>query len=147
MLTVVRFGSAPDARDGGQVVRADRRHGLVRPALARLSLEPEQPVTEGADLLKRRLDRRLDEPEVLADHERARATALRREHREERRRWIADVSAGRRAAGFGDPEQPEQGHHMVEAQALRVSGRRTDGVDERLEMSGLQLPWIERRHA
>src|SRR5438552_8340001 len=36
---------------------------------------------------------------------------------------------------------------MVETQALRVSGRSSHGVDERLEMRGLQLPGVERRHA
>src|SRR5207244_6614293 len=36
---------------------------------------------------------------------------------------------------------------MVETQALRVSGGRPHGVDERLEMRGLQLPGVERRHA
>src|SRR6266567_2634679 len=36
---------------------------------------------------------------------------------------------------------------MVETQALRVSGRRSHGVDERLEIRGLQLPGVERRHA
>src|SRR5437773_11091938 len=36
---------------------------------------------------------------------------------------------------------------MVETQALRVSGGRPHGVDERLEIRGLQLPGVERRHA
>src|SRR5947207_13487134 len=36
---------------------------------------------------------------------------------------------------------------MVETQALRVGGRRSHSVDERLEMRGLQLPGVERRHA
>ena len=45
---------------------------------------------------------------------------------------VAHVGAALRAERARDPEQPEQAHHVVDAQAARVPQHGADGLDERL---------------
>src|SRR6185312_6361557 len=75
---------------------------------------------------------------------RARAPALVREQREEDRGGVVDVGAPRRRHPFRDPEETEQAHHMVEADAGAVARRTADRVDEGFPVRGAELPRVER---
>ena len=59
----------------------------------------------------------------------------------------ADVRAVRRSAAFGDPEQAEQPHHVIDAQRAAVIERGAHRLHERLVADGAQLPRDERRQA
>ncbi len=73
--------------------------------------------------------------------------ALQGEDVEQLGRRVAHVGAGFRATVAGYPEQPEQAHHVVDAQASGMAQRGADRLDERLVAGGAQLPGDERREA
>ena len=58
---------------------------------------------------------------------------------------VADVEAFRRAKAFGDPEQPEEAHGMVDAERAGVAHHRVDGVAVGLELSRHEPRRRERR--
>jgi len=143
----LRFASRPDPGHGGQVVRADRRHRVVRPFRGRRVLEPHEPVRERALLLELLADDRLDQPQVLADHKGVGAAALVREQRQQSCGWVLHVRAQGGDDAFGNPEQAEQAHHVVEPDAGRVPPRASNRVDERLPARVAERPWVEGRKA
>ena len=60
---------------------------------------------------------------------------------------VAHVGAVGRGRAPGDPEQPEQAHHVVDPQPAGVAERGPDGLHERLVAGGPQPPGVERRQA
>jgi pyruvate/2-oxoglutarate dehydrogenase complex dihydrolipoamide acyltransferase (E2) component len=60
---------------------------------------------------------------------------------------VADVRAASGAPAARDPEQSEQSHDVVEADAGRMRCRAPDRLDERLVVRAAQLPRVEWRQA
>ncbi len=88
---------------------------------------------------------RLHRPEVLADDVGAGPQALEGEDVEQVVGLIADVGAVLARGVLGDPEEPEQPHDVVEAEAAGVAEPGPDRLDERLVGGGAELPRVERR--
>ena len=90
--------------------------------------------------------RRLDRAEVLADDRRRPArTALERQHGEQLVGRVAHVGAVGGGAGRRDPEQAEQAHHVVDAQAAGAGERAPATAGRAAGSRRPQLPGDERR--
>ena len=63
---------------------------------------------------------RLDDAEVLADHDRAGARGLQHQDADERLVVVADVGTLDRTHAVGDPPEPEEADDVVDAQAAGV---------------------------
>ena len=147
MQPMLGLASRPDARDRRQVVRAERRDRVVRPGRGLRALEPDEPVGERADLFQLPAHHGLDEAEVLADDEGAGAAAFPRKQAQKDPGRVPDVGALGSGHPVGDPEEPEQAHHVVEPDAGGVPARAADRVDERSPVSLAQLPRVQRGQA
>ena len=89
----------------------------------------------------------LHRAEVLADDHRARPLALERDDRQQIAGMAVHIRAVARLHSRRDPEQPEQPHHVIDAQAAGVPEAGADRLDERLVAGGAQPVRHERRQA
>ncbi len=89
----------------------------------------------------------LDRPEVLADHRRARALTLQRDDGQQFLGGIAHIGAVGRRQPVGDPEEAEESHDVVDAQAAAMVERGADRLDERSVAERAQPVWDERRQS
>ena len=122
----------PEARDGRQVVGGDAGERQLGEVLRRRRLEVEQPVRHHPVVVQPLAHARLDGAEVLADDEGPRPLALQRDDGHQLVGARAHVAAPLGAERARDPEQPEQAHHVVDAQAAHVREHPADGLDERV---------------
>src|SRR6266705_2204273 len=144
---VLGLAARPDPRDGGQVVCAHRGNRVVRPASRLRAFDPDEAVGKRTLLLELLAHDRLDKAEVLADHKRAGAATFVGEQGQQRRSGIADVRTLRCVHTVRNPEQPEQAHHGVEADARGVAPGGADRFDERHPLRMAELPRVERWQA
>src|SRR4029450_9467117 len=106
----------------------DRRPGTGRGAGRWRGLKPEEAVREepmGVQLLPRL---GFDRPQILADHKGLGARAFQGEDRQELVGRIAHKGAQTRLSVPRNPEEAEQAHHMVNAQARRMAEGALEGV-------------------
>ena len=134
----------------GQVVRGDRGHAVLAPAVGgqRLAvlvcLEPQHGGAEDAAARQVVTHPRLDGAEVLADDQRLGALRLQREDADHCLVVVADVGADRGAATLRDPPQPEQADDVVHAQAADAAQRGRDHGAERSVGQFAELVWAPR---
>ena len=110
-------------------------------------LEPEQPVRQDVAGGERETRVLFDRAEIFANNHRVRPLALERDDREQIAGMAVHVRAVPRVHSCRDPEQPEQAHHVIDAQAAGVPEARADRLDERLVAGGAQPVRHERRQA
>ncbi len=146
LLLDVQVGAGPQAGDRRQVVGRDGGESVLGILRRAGLLEPEQAV--GQDVVRRELlaRRLLHHAQVLADDHRARPLALERDDRQQIIGVALDEGAVARVAALGDPEQPEQPHHVIDAQSAGVAEARADGLDEGL-VTGAAQPGMARTAA
>ena len=126
------------ARGGRQVVGRHRGQH-ERPVVlggercaVHVPLEPEHGRPEDPAVGQVVPHPRLDDAEVLADHDRARAVRLERQDPDERLVVVPDVRAVARVGTLGDPPEPEQPDHVVDPDGAGVPQHRPQHVPVRL---------------
>ena len=138
----------PEPGHGRQIVRGDRGERLRRIPGGRGLLEPEQPVRQ--DVAGGELRARVSSSTVPRSSPTITAFA----------RWLSSATIASRSPGMAvhvravprlharrDPEQPEQPHHVIDAQAAGVPEAGADRLDERLVAGGAEPVRHERRQA
>src|SRR5262245_16112800 len=93
-----------------------------------MALEIEQPVTENAEARQRFANKWLHRTQVFADHNDPLADALQRQYTDQVFIAVAHIGAVRRVRAIGNPVEPEETHHMVDAQRARVSAVVADRI-------------------
>ena len=125
-----------EARSRWQVVRRHRSQAEIPILLRRqragiVVLEPEDRRSQHAALTQVVAHPRLDDAEVFADHHRTGTVCLQRQHADHRLGVVVHVRAlGGQVAG-GDPPEPEEPHHVVDAHAAGVTEQRAEHVSIR----------------
>src|SRR5665647_2577351 len=97
------------------------------PAL-RVILEPQDRRAQNASVAQIVTHPRLDDSEVLADHQRTRPMGLEHEDADQRLMVIADVRALTGNVAVRNPPQPEEPDHMVDPDATGMTQGRTKHV-------------------
>ena len=87
---------------------------------ARIFSKVQQPIAEHAELPQPFANERLDGTQVLTDEDNFIPYTLERKNTKQVVRIIQDVCALAGILAFRDPKQPEEAHHMVDAQGAAV---------------------------